>query len=1405
MNRFERSEHRKGRRLLSRVSAIFLATCIFVSAIPSYGFAEISEELQFSSPQISEGVASGIESQLYNELRNISGLTRGGSDANRQTFLFPNEEGAENLSTMPLTHQSIGFHTTGGGSNTAIIQSDGKRAELVPHETARSGFITSSEKFNIAQNDFKIAFVFESSTDKNFGSSSSDFGTAFVMHNHEGNAYQPGPKSHTGKMGIYGSNHRNTTAVSIENAIAVEFDQFASVDGDSRYVEGNADKSKGQTGTSVVPRAHLAITQPINSDYGVYVPHLVRKNIFDDYGKIGGTMTKFSTAVIEWTCTDSGETEALTDNKYTLRATYYHDTSNIRSGGLFNDYIEKEFSYDDLLEYFGGESVWFAFSASSGGIAQKRDLNFVEKEEYAVHYVDEMGDNIYFLENGDPAPTVRPAGFDFGKGVDVSPYQKDFFDHKFKEVRVGDTFANSIKIEEIKEVPIYREDGNKNDVWLVYSAPDIQRDYEVSLQDEAKSKLDGRDTDPGVMFVLTDSNGNLNQTIIYQYDIDNDEEILGGELLKLLKANANTDLAEKYRPLLLGTEKGDAERNPVGVVTSEGYEMLVPDATRPYSGEYNKFYLDGNRINVLDIVSIAEVDGERLNGGQKIAFADGTSGSNAATAHDVTIYGIRSDGEGASNSEHANIEPISTVVDGKRINNGFGYIADLGEIDGVSKGVEGSLVRWQLYARNRFVSQLHRAGIIDIDDGLNVINVFLVGVDITKPELDVETTRQNLGIATDHDGKVSEVVTIERAITKIQEAGVSSISASDNHTHPSELIKEFIYEVDGKAATLADVETALNDNKYHTFAIYAKVTDKAKNSTDEEVIAIYSPDVIVDETPDTLDDRPAGYVYVLFDLLGIGTTTDETKYYVKPGVEVNVVAPQVDLDQAKGYKLNTTAPWKNPDGIEYDSPKTYVVDTPFAAQYVSNKAVPFGQIVYVGDPLPAIDKFVQNYSDLTNGTSLEWVDGAPSTETAGIFYKNIKVTPPAVGGVDTEPYEIKVGLKVKALVVEPPNSDEAYVKITFDPNGGKIISGKSEVYVAKDKAKFEEVLAFADPKAEYLPYTFQHWSKDNEQGGVAIENSTIFSEDTIVYAQYNNAGKTTVTARIEKVGFEDKPFAFDEIFGDNTVTINLIYIDNGTETVKEPIVIKNNTKEVNFVSVLDRADVQDGKYKVEIRGKNDRGYYLATHGTIEIDSDRPTNSTATVSLKQVRNADIIVNTKNEAGEAVDNPATKATAGQIYLACAYDISKKVVDIPKPNTLTHTLPNTDFVRLHTMYGIKVKVVSYENGQYVEKEHIVDSANNKVYKRESIAIDANGLDPTVITFTEKPIWTTEDKSSDPDYVKVDFSGGENGTLNEEVVYHVFKGVEMGKVLDAPIVTANAGYVFSEWKDHLSIKYTK
>ena len=298
-------------------------------------------------------------------------------------------------------------------------------------------------------------------------------------------------------------------------------------------------------------------------------------------------------------------------------------------------------------------------------------------------------------------------------------------------------------------------------------------------------------------------------------------------------------------------------------------------------------------------------------------------------------------------------------------------------------------------------------------------------------------------------------------------------------------------------------------------------------------------------------------------------------------------------------------------------------------------------------------------------------------------------------------------------------------------------------------------------------------------------------------------GETKVIVNIAKHGIGSNDFAFDKVFGSGAAKKITLHNDSD-ESSQEKTFTKNDAS-ITFDTPVSMKDVKAGDVYIEFEGTHVAGK-LTWEESDPAYSGGTNDTTYKLDLYQVRNTDVIVTTKTADGAEATNPTTSSTNGKIKLG---SLNKKI-DIPVKGT----------TGVFTGKNIRVKDVDTLNAdpnysiEGTESGVLVDKTNKKVYKPGKFVVDEEGIKPTEVTFTEKPIVTETEPNiddpenpgtqiTDPDYVAVTFAKGDHGKIATNKTYYVFKGVTMDSTLTPPKVTADEGYQFTGWKPVLAKKY--
>lgn len=316
--------------------------------------------------------------------------------------------------------------------------------------------------------------------------------------------------------------------------------------------------------------------------------------------------------------------------------------------------------------------------------------------------------------------------------------------------------------------------------------------------------------------------------------------------------------------------------------------------------------------------------------------------------------------------------------------------------------------------------------------------------------------------------------------------------------------------------------------------------------------------------------------------------------------------------------------------------------------------------------------------------------------------------------------------------------------------------------------------------------------------------------------------KTKLIVKIKLHGLNGKDFDFKKVYpnggkiylkGKSSVHYNDIV--DGKEVIKHYVDELNKSSdfskdklEIDFglVSQLFFADeflnsYQDESYvETSFDLSNEKTFKTDTSKEINWDGKYPT-TTINIDLYQVQNTDIIVKTKDENGNLVDNPSF----GEIIYRIGNESRTK--NIPKDNN-----------KLDLYENLKVdeKNIGNFNGSKEKKINLKDANSNgfisKVgedfsYKIESIKQEQPS-NPTevnliikkkVILGKNRPTYLDLDTGKrvfDNDYVKVEFDCGEKGNVEDsKQIYWVLKGENVKGKIKAPKVSSQKGYELIGW----------
>ena len=550
----------------------------------------------------------------------------------------------------------------------------------------------------------------------------------------------------------------------------------------------------------------------------------------------------------------------------------------------------------------------------------------------------------------------------------------------------------------------------------------------------------------------------------------------------------------------------------------------------------------------------------------------------------------------------------------------------------------------------------------------------------------------------------------------------------------------------------------------------AALDTKTEITKDLTYTAQYEPldDIIPDDTPDTDDDIPEGYVTVKFLPGDNGTLSGTTKYYVNPNANPvktmnEITEPTVTPNT--GYEADNPK-WKDAEDKAIDKETQITKDLTYTAQYKFTKdVVPQGP----GEDKPVVpDNYVKvEFKNGDHGTILKnqitiyWVNPEKEvdlTEKAPLVqanaeYKHTGWDKPLKAKFATATY-ITAQYKKKVVDTEPkePGTDKPdpdYVKVDFKAEtNGKIKDGeKTEYWVLKDET-VELKTPVVEPNANYA---FEKWDP-------AVQTS--YSEDKTHNAVFKYTGDDVVPQKPD----EDKPSV-----PDNFVEVEFNQGTNGTIANTETVTYwVNPAKEVTVTAPAVTAS--EGykhvawTYKLKATDTTDKEVK-----TLESVTDKFTEKKTTITAKYLKKV------------VTDDPNDTTN----YVKVSFSVEKDGKFADGATTTYWVLKDTP-VSL-----TEPKVTANAGWKFIKFEPAVKDS----YSEE-----------TVHKAQYKKIIVTEDPK-DKDYVKVTFDPAEQGTIkagsNAEV--WVLKEETIDPKDITPELDIKEGYALEKWDPAVQNKYDK
>ncbi|WP_455258542.1 hypothetical protein, partial [Peptoniphilus asaccharolyticus] len=296
------------------------------------------------------------------------------------------------------------------------------------------------------------------------------------------------------------------------------------------------------------------------------------------------------------------------------------------------------------------------------------------------------------------------------------------------------------------------------------------------------NKNNVRDIDPG--FEKLNIAGK--EVIIYRYAINDGEDFINSDdILNVLEVRSKKIEDKALRPLIRGSEKKEIEEyiNKSGNVRSnEGYYI---------DGE-GRFYLRNMPIEVMDFVTAKE----------------------KKSSENIPTYVSKT-------NENSILENLKISTRYKRLDKNI-FISGIDDKQKYSNLISVEPIEFNMYVLPRKIDAFLKDRKTQDKDS-EILYFWAIGVDVTKPKIDIEATKKSLNL------KLTDLHQEEfNSLTANLDA--NKIVAEDNYSNTDKLTKEFkIFEEDNEVK----LENFERGKKY---ILKAFVTDEAHNIA-EEVIA----------------------------------------------------------------------------------------------------------------------------------------------------------------------------------------------------------------------------------------------------------------------------------------------------------------------------------------------------------------------------------------------------------------------------------------------------------------------------------------------------------------------------------------------------------------------------------------
>ena len=526
-------------------------------------------------------------------------------------------------------------------------------------------------------------------------------------------------------------------------------------------------------------------------------------------------------------------------------------------------------------------------------------------------------------------------------------------------------------------------------------------------------------------------------------------------------------------------------------------------------------------------------------------------------------------------------------------------------------------------------------------------------------------------------------------------------------------------------------------------------------------------DIIQDDTPDTDDDKPAGYVTVKFLPGKNGTLEGETKFYVNPKAgKTNADLTEPTIKAKTGFTV-ADKKW-NP---EFKADTVITEDAIYTAQYTDGQ-----DVIPVPDPTNPPEKpdgYVTVKFDL---------DGKGTTTDTVEFYvnpnKEVEITAPTVTGKDG--YTPKTGddaWNPKFVTKAKYDKDTTFLaQYDFKENVVPQGPGEDKPVVPKDYVKVQ----FKQGKHGTIDQnqTTIYWVNPKVEVDLTEKAPTVKADPEYKHTGWDKPLKATfdkatdITAKYLKKVLDKEPTEDT----DKYVKVDFVAETHGNIKAGEKTeywVLKDETVELKTPEVQPNTNYAFEKWDpaVETSYSEDKTHKAVFKYTGEdVVPQKPGEDKPDVPDNFVQ----VVFAQGDHGTIADGATT-----------IYWVNPKVkVTITAP-----TVTANDGYK-HVAWTYKLKAEDTINKEETNLQSVTDT-----FTAEKTTIIAKYLEKVV----------TKDPQDTTNYVKVSFSAETNGTFADgaTTTYWVLKDTPVN--ITAPTVTANDNYKFIEWKPAVKASYSE